>query len=70
MMSEKTDIPKLRFLGLSSDWETSKAASIFQINAGGDVPKDNVSQEKTGDFQYPIFANASENKGFYGYSDK
>jgi len=70
MMNEKTDIPKLRFLGSSSDWETSKAASIFQINAGGDVPKDNVSQEKTGDFQYPIFANASENKGFYGYSDK
>jgi len=70
MMNEKTDIPKLRFLGSSSDWETSKAASIFQINAGGDVPKDNVSQEKTGDFQYPIFANASENKGFYGYSEK
>ena len=37
--------------------------------AGGDVPKDNYSQIKTDKFNIPIYANAVENKGLYGYTD-
>lgn len=46
-----------------------KLKDIFTINAGGDVPKENVSEHKTDKFKYPIYANAEKDKGFYAYSD-
>ena len=40
-----------------------------RIYAGGDVPKDRFSIEKTDDFPVPIFANAEKDDGLYGYTD-
>ena len=40
------------------------------IFAGGDVPKDNFSTNKTDVFKIPIFSNGIENKGLYGYTNK
>lgn len=66
---ENNMVPKLRFPEFEGEWTKKKVGEIFYVNAGGDIDKKHVSQEKTETFQYPIYANASENKGFYAYSD-
>lgn len=61
--------PSLRFKEFKNEWSKSKLGEIYQINAGGDIRKEYVSPIKTMKFQYPIYANAEKNKGFYGYSN-
>ena len=51
-------------------WEEKKLHQIFQIKAGGDIDKSSVSQVRTSEFSYPIFANSDKNKGFYGWANK
>ena len=41
-----------------------------RIYAGGDVPKDRFSEEKTEVYSIPIFANAEKDEGLYGYTDE
>lgn len=41
-----------------------------RIYAGGDVPKDRFSEEKTEEYPVPIYANAEKDNGLYGYTDK
>jgi len=41
-----------------------------RIYAGGDVPKDRYSEEKTGEYNIPIYANAEKDDGLYGYTDE
>lgn len=52
------------------EWEEKELHQIFQIKAGGDIDKDSVSEVKTSEFCYPIFANSDKNKGFYGWANK
>lgn len=40
-----------------------------QIFAGGDVPKDRLSQERTSKFSVPIYSNGEKNDGLYGFTD-
>jgi type I restriction enzyme M protein len=40
-----------------------------EIFAGGDLPKERYSLEKTDKYTIPIFANAIQNDGLYGYTD-
>ena len=63
------NVPALRFPEFQGEWVKKKLKDIFTINAGGDVPKENVSEYKTDIFKYPIYANAEKDKGFYAYSD-
>lgn len=62
-------IPKLRFKDFNDEWKLMKLGELFKINAGGDISKENVSNIKTENFKYPIYANAKAAKGFYAYSD-
>ncbi|HHT2969154.1 restriction endonuclease subunit S [Citrobacter koseri] len=41
------------------------------ISAGGDVPENNVKGQvkPTNEYPYPIYANATDEKGLYGYTD-
>ena len=39
------------------------------IFAGGDVPKNNLSKNKTEEYNIPIFTNGETNNGLYGYTD-
>ena len=52
------------------EWEEKKLHQIFQIKAGGDIEKSSVSEVRTSEFSYPIFANSDKNKGFYGWANK
>ena len=67
--TEKQLIPALRFKEFEGDWNTKKLGEIYKINAGGDIDVNHVSQIKTEEYQYPIYANAKKEKGFYAYSD-
>ncbi|NPE29024.1 restriction endonuclease subunit S [Methanococcoides sp. SA1] len=68
-MTEIKNSPELRFPEFDGEWDEKKISELFSINAGGDIDKKHVSQVKTEEFRYPIYANASENKGFYAYSN-
>lgn len=48
-------------------WRTMGEACI--LSAGGDVPKENYSQEKTKYCNIPIYSNGIGNNALYGYTD-
>ena len=48
--------------------QTLKEVSA-EMFAGGDAPKDNMSKDITPKYQVPIYANAVENDGLYGFTD-
>ncbi|WQS09357.1 restriction endonuclease subunit S [Helicobacter pylori] len=51
-----------------SNWQRVRLGDIFSITAGGDLSKPHYSNTKQSDFNYPIYSNAIEKKGLYGYS--
>jgi len=53
---------------IPEDWEVYRFEQNFTIYAGGDVPKDSFSKIKTDSYPYPIFANAIQGRGLYGYT--
>lgn len=53
---------------IPEDWEVYSFKQNFIIYAGGDVPKNSLSKIKTDKYPYPIFANAIQEKGLYGYT--
>lgn len=51
-------------------WEEKKLGEVVvKIFAGGDLPKNNYSKERTDKYNIPIYANAAENDGLYGYTN-
>ena len=61
--------PKLRFKEFTDEWKQTTLNDFFDISAGGDIEKKHVSEYKTDNYIYPIYANALTNNGLYGYSD-
>lgn len=53
---------------IPEDWEALKLSDHFRIYAGGDVPKHSVSQNRSEKHPFPIFANALQDKGLYGFT--
>ena len=51
------------------DWEKKKLGDLFTIKAGGDISKENFSEQYSTEFKYPVYANALTNDGLYGYSN-
>lgn len=50
------------------DWEVRRFSDYFTIYAGGDVPKHSLSKVRSESCPYPIFANAIQNRGLYGFT--
>ena len=50
------------------EWKCLK--HIFNIFAGGDVPKEFYSQHKNQEFNIPILSNGTGNKSLYGWTNK
>ncbi|WQS57161.1 restriction endonuclease subunit S [Helicobacter pylori] len=57
-----------RLRGFNQNWQRVRLGDIFFITAGGDLSKPHYSNTKQSDFNYPIYSNAIEKKGLYGYS--
>jgi len=53
---------------IPEDWEVRQFSDHFRIYAGGDVPKHSLSQIQSEIHPYPIFSNALQNNGLYGYT--
>ena len=49
--------------------ETTLESCCEQVFAGGDVPKDRVSQVRTPEYSIPIFSNGAKDDGLYGFTD-
>lgn len=49
------------------EWKT--LGEVFDIVAGGDVPKDNFSESQTEKYLIPILSNGIEEKSLYGWTD-
>ena len=59
-------VPKLRFKEFSDEWKKDKFGNLFNISAGGDISRDNISNFKNNIFKYPIYSNTLLNNGLYG----
>ncbi len=55
---------------IPEDWEVFRFREHFTIYAGGDVPKDALSTVQSDKYPFPIFANAIQNKGLYGFTSQ
>lgn len=49
------------------EWEEKKINQIFEITRGNVLAVPNMSQEKTIEFQYPVFSSQTKNNGLTGY---
>ena len=51
-------------------WEENNLGEVCkELFSGGDAPKGNMSKEPTDDYCIPIYANAAELNGLYGYTN-
>ena len=64
---------KLRFKDKNGNnypnWKKKKLGDLFTIKAGGDINKENFSEQYSIEFKYPVYANTLTNNGLYGYSN-
>ena len=49
-------------------WETTTIGTEFDLFAGGDVDREHFSETRTNVFKYPIYANALQREGLYGFT--
>ncbi|MDR0797498.1 MAG: restriction endonuclease subunit S [Nitrososphaerota archaeon] len=59
---------KKRLPGFSGEWELSNICSEFDLFACGDLIKEHFSPSQTHKHKYPIYANALQNGGLYGFT--
>ena len=55
---------------IPGDWDAFRLAENFKIYAGGDVPKHSLSDTRSEIHPYPIFANALQGRGLYGFTNE
>ena len=55
-------------VGVEVEWKA--LAEVFDILAGGDVPKEALSDIETEEFNVPILSNGIGGKSLYGWTDK
>lgn len=53
---------------IPEEWEVFQLSDQFRIYAGGDVPKHSISEIRSENHPYPIFANALQDQGLYGFT--
>lgn len=59
---------KLLNFDIEIEWKTIE--ETCNMSAGGDVPKDRFSREKTEQFYVPVYSNGVDENALYGYTDK
>jgi len=55
---------------IPEEWDVFHLSEHFRIYAGGDVPKHSVSNFRSDTHPYPIFANALQDRGLYGFTSE
>jgi len=61
--------PRLRFpeFRKAGEWGARRLGDFAEVAASGDLDSECFSQSKTKDCCYPVYSNAVENEGLYGY---
>lgn len=52
------------------DWEVCTLSEKYTISAAGDLDPSDFSKRKTSLYKYPIYSNALQDGGIYGYCSK
>ena len=62
-------VPSMRFPAFrdAGDWEEKMIGDIANIKASGDLDVTCFSKSQSTDHRYPVYSNAVENAGLYGY---
>lgn len=62
-------VPRLRFPEFrdASEWEEKKIGALSEVKASGDLDVAYFSNSQSATHLYPIYSNAVENAGLYGY---
>ncbi|HVZ65081.1 MAG TPA: restriction endonuclease subunit S [Lacunisphaera sp.] len=55
---------------IPEDWNVFQLSHQFRIYAGGDVPEHSVSKSRSERHPYPIYANALQDHGLYGFTSE
>ena len=53
----------------SFDWYTVCIKDLFKITRGVVIPKNELSEFKSGEYKYPVYSSQTSNQGVLGYSD-
>ena len=76
LQSQKIKALKLYKKGLilslkknSFDWHTVCIKDLFKITRGVVIPKNELSEFKSGEYKYPVYSSQTSNQGVLGYSD-
>ena len=64
LLTGKTHLP-----GFSGTWQEMQVGDLFEAKAGGDLVQSRYSDVQDDRYPYPIYANALEQQGLYGFSD-
>lgn len=66
---EGETLPRLRFPEFRNtpEWTTRKLGDFSEVSASGDLDDALYSETETDEHRYPVFSNAVENEGLYGY---
>lgn len=49
------------------DWEEKKVSEMFDVTRGNVLAVTKMSEQKTEEFQYPVYSSQTKNKGLTGY---
>ncbi|MCY3722771.1 MAG: restriction endonuclease subunit S [Candidatus Poribacteria bacterium] len=60
---------KTRLPGFSGAWQEMRIGDLFGVKAGGDLVQSKYSDVQDNRYSYPIYANALEQQGLYGFSN-
>lgn len=70
-MTEKKNMAKEAVLAsVPKDWEVCTLSEKYTISAAGDLDPSDFSKRKTSLYKYPIYSNALQDGGIYGYCSK
>ena len=53
----------------SFNWHTVCIKDLFKITRGVVIPKNELSEFKSGEYKYPVYSSQTSNQGVLGYSD-
>ena len=66
-MSEKKNVPKLRFPEFTEPWEQRKVSEMFRVTRGYVLAATQTETERTDEKPYPVYSSQTKDKGLMGY---
>ena len=65
---QKKNAPAVRFAGFEGEWERKRLGECCTVKVGNDAPE-NISEQRTEQYNVPIYSNGIGKNILYGYTD-